>query len=205
MTVRKWKFMDTLSAGLITPVYNAALVAGDAAADYFGKLQGLLNTRKLRSVLTATVSGGASSTADVTLMTLTIPGNQQLPADAYRFEIRGTWNHPNSGGSTISFWIKVDATKIGVVTITPAATVTTRPFCYQGTIICQSNGSSGVIIGSGDVFVHLNATNTIVSVGAPTTATQNTTSSYNITLGINFSNSNASNLVSALMGEIHQI
>lgn len=204
MSVQKWRFMETLTNALITPVYNSLLVAGDAAADYFGKLQGLLSVRKLRTVLTANVTGGASTTADFNLITFTIPAGQQLPGDCYRFEIRGTWDHPNSGGSTISFWVKFGNTKIATVTITPGKAVTSQPFHFKGLIVCQSVGAAGTVAVGCAARINTTATASIDADATPAVGTVNNAGSYNIVLGANFSNSNASNLVTAIVGEIYQ-
>lgn len=189
---------------MITPVYNSALAAGDKITDVFAKLQSLFRVRLLRSIATSPVSGGASTTADVTIQTLTIPANQLLPGDVFDIEIRGKWTKPNAGGSSISFWVKSDTVKIVTVTYTSVTSVTALPFVFRARVTVRAIGAAGVLVGAGDMKLSTTATAVTNVLSGGVSDTRNTTASFNISAGFGFSNSNASNNVTANVSYIRQ-
>lgn len=204
MTQRVWKFIAAATTEMATPVYNSLIQAGDRFEQAIAKLQSLLSVRSLRTVLTSAVSGGASSAADFTLMTLTVPANRLVVGDILHLVINGTVNHPNSPGTTISYWVRVGTTKVMTITYVPAANMTGQPFEFTAQLLTQSIGAAGVIACGGTMTSNTNATTSFRYTGVPSTATQDTTSSFNITVGGTFSNINAGNLMTAVMGAIFQ-
>lgn len=197
--------MTTVTSTMTTPVFNSLVQLGDTIDQAIGKLQSLLSVRALRSILTSAVTGGASSTADFTLLTLTIPANRLLAGDVLELFINGTVNHPSAPGTTISYWVKIGATKVMTITYTPAATMTAMPFAFNARVVTRSVGAAGVIACGGEMTSHTSATNVFRYAGTPATATQDTTASFNITVGGTFSNSNAGNLMTAVQGGAYQV
>lgn len=202
MSVVKYRFIEKIAAGMVTPIYNSAIAVGDKITDVFGKLQGLLNTRLNRAVLTTAWSGGASSTTDQTILTLVIAANQLQVGDIIQYDLRGTLTKPLSAGTTIQFWMKVNGTRTGAVQYTPTAGITTQPFTYRGTMVVRAIGASGVIIGLGNLNQMLTATTAITYSATGAAVTADTTANITLTMGIVFSNSNASNNVTANLGFI---
>lgn len=204
MSVVKYRFIEKLAAGMFNPVYNTALAVGDKITDVFGKLQGLLNNRLNRAILTTPWSGGASTTADQTILTLTIPANQLQVGDLIRYEIRGTWTKPNSAGTYIQCWVKANGTRTGAVQYTPSGAVTSREFSYRGTLIVRSIGAAGVVYAASDGHFMTSATASLFLSASGGAVTVNTTNTVTLTMGIVFSNSNASNNVTAEVAFIAQ-
>ena len=184
--------------GTVTPVFNSLLQTGDYITDLFSKVQGLLTWKATRSSITAAVSGGASTVADVNISSLTITANQPAAGDRVLIKVMGTITKPNAAGTTITFWAKINGTsKIGSVTYTPTAGLTTVPFCFECEVIFRTLGSSGTVWGQSTVNIQTAATTAIAYVGAGASTTINTTANMTIAAGFTFSNSNASNNVTA--------
>lgn len=205
MTQRIWKFMATATATMAAPVYNALIQAGDNFETAIAKLQSLLSIRALRAILISPVSGGTSSNADFTLLTLTIPANRLVAGDIFEFALQGTNNKTNALGSTVSYWVRVGATKVMTITFTPSGAINNQPFTFNGRLIVRSIGSAGTIACGGEMTSHTTATTVFRYAGTPGVATQNTTASFTITIGGTYSNINASNLMTAVLGAISQI
>lgn len=204
MSLREFKFLESLTSQMITPVFNSVLSAGDKITDLFAKVQALLLESNLRTVLTAAWSGGASTTADQTILTLVVPAGQLQVGDIIEYQLRGVWTKPYQAGTYIQVWVKVNGTRTGDVQYTPTGGVTARPFALKGFLTVRSVGSTGVILGSGDAQFMTNATTTVTMVANGGAVTTDTTATVTITMGIVFSNSNASNNVTANIGFIKQ-
>ena len=204
MTQRVWKFIAAATTEMATPVYNSLIQAGDRFEQAIAKLQSLLSVRNLRTVLTAPVSVGASSIVDLTIITLPVAANRAQVGDVYDIELRGLWTKPNSAGTTIQFWVKVDTVKVVTLTYTPGAAITNLPFVMRARVTVRSIGAAGVLAGAGDMTLATSATAVAYVIAGGATDTQNTTAAFNITAGIVFSNSNASNNVTANVGYIRQ-
>lgn len=203
MSLTRFKYLEALSA--VTPVYNALLTAGDLITDVFAKLQGLLQRSQKEVILTSTLSGGASTTADVAIQTLTIQGTDSQLQDLFEVEFHGVWTKPLAGGSSLSLWIKVNGTKEALVTITPAATVTAQGFHYKGLVTVRQIGANGSVMASGNAVLNTTATAATALNSTDTTpVTINTTTNWTIQTGFNFSNSNASNNVTVINAKIYQ-
>lgn len=203
MSLTRFKYLEALSA--VTPAYNALLTAGDLITDVFAKLQGLLQRSQKKVILTSNLSGGASTTADVAIQTLTIQGTDSHLQDLFEVEFHGVWTKPPAGGSSLSLWIKVNGTKEATVTITPAANVNNQGFHYKGLVTVRQIGANGSVMASGNAVLNTTATAaTSLHSTDVTPVTVNTTTNWTIQTGFNFSNSNASNNVTVVNAKIHQ-
>lgn len=203
MSLIRFKYLEALPA--VTPAYNALLTAGDLITDVFAKLQGLLQRSQKEAILTSNLSGGASTTADVAIQTLTIQGTDSHLKDLFEVEFHGVWTKPLAGGSSLSLWIKVNGTKEATVTITPTATVTAQGFHYRGLVTVRQIGANGSVMSSGNAVLNTTATAaTSLHSTDVTPVTVNTTTNWTIQTGFNFSNSNASNNVTVVNAKIHQ-
>lgn len=195
MSLHKYRFFEALPS--VTPVFNSLLVAGDLITDLFAKLQGLLSIRLRRTVLTAAVTGGASTTADVTLASLVIPGSELRAADVIKFFVLGDWNKPNTGTNTVRLWVKVNGVDAGTITYATNSSVTNQPISFDGELVIRSIAAAGVITGGLRAFIHRTATATDLRASQGTDATVNTQTDITITVGIGFATSNANNRVTA--------
>ena len=195
MSLLKYRFFESLPS--ITPVFNSLLVAGDLITDLFAKLQGLLSIRLRRTVLTAAVTGGASTTADVTLASLVIPGSELRAADVIKFFVLGDWNKPNTGTNTVRLWVKVNGVDAGTITYATNSNVSNQPISFDGELVIRSIAAAGVVTGGLRAFIHRTATAFDLRVSQGTDATVNTQTDITITVGIGFATSNANNRVTA--------
>ena len=188
----------------ISPTFNSLITVGDTLPAVFAKLQGLLTVRNLRSVITTQYTGGASTTADQNINTLTIPAGQLRAGDAFHTTLRGLWTKPISIGTAINFWIKVNDTKITTITYQPAAAgETALPFKVEADLVCRTIGGTGTIFANGNAFLSTNTTTGFARVqGSSNNQTVDTTAAVTITVGYNFSNSNASNNITANIANI---
>lgn len=203
MSLTRFKYLEALSA--VTPAYNALLTAGDLITDVFAKLQGLLQRSQKEVILTSNLSGGASTTADVVIQTLTIQGTDSHLQDLFEVEFHGVWTKPSAGGSSLSLWVKVNGTKEATVTITPTGNVNNQGFHYKGLVTVRQIGANGSVMASGNAVLNTTATAaTSLHSTDVTPVTVNTTTNWTIQTGFNFSNSNASNNVTVVNAKIHQ-
>jgi hypothetical protein len=193
--LHKFKFIEAIQSA-VTPEFNATLLAGDKLTDVFAKLQGLLRWRQVRYAITAAVTGGTSTAADVVIQTCVIPANVFAPGDVLRFRVYGTATHPNQGGSTLQFWIKIGATKLFSVVITPAVGLTATPFVFEGELTMRTTGASGTVYGAGAARLQINSlAGYVVSAGGG--LAYDTTIANNVVVGFVYSNSSASNSLTA--------
>lgn len=193
--LHKFKFIEAIQSA-VTPVFNATLLAGDKLTDVFAKLQGLLRWRQVRYAITASVTGGTSTAADVVIQTCAIPANLFIPGDVLRFCVYGTATHPNVGGSTLQFWIKIGATKLFSVVITPATGLTNTPFVFEGELTMRTTGAGGTVYGAGAARLQINSlAGYVVSAGGG--LAYDTTIANNVVIGFVYSNSSASNSLTA--------
>lgn len=204
MSVTRFKYLEALSA--ITPVHNALLTAGDLITDVFAKLQGLLQRSSKKVILTSNLSGGASTTADVAIQTLTIVGNDSQLQDLFEVEIHGVWTQPWLGGSSINLWIKVNDTKEALVTLpNPVGSVTDQGFHYKGLVVVRQIGANGSVMATGNAVLNTNATAATSLHSTDTTpVTVNVTNNWTIQTGFNFNSSHASNNITIINAKIHQ-
>lgn len=203
MSVTRFKYLEALSA--ITPVHNTLLTAGDLITDVFAKLQGLLQRSSKKVILTSNLSGGASTTADVAIQTLTIVGNDTQLQDLFEVEIHGVWTKPGLGGSSTTLWVKINGTKEALVTLPNTSSVTNQGFHYKGLVVVRQIGVNGSVMATGNAVLNTNATNSTSLHSTDTTpVTVNVTNNWTIQTGFNFSNSNASNNITIVNAKIHQ-
>ena len=203
MSVTRFKYLEALSA--ITPVHNALLTAGDLITDVFAKLQGLLQRSSKKVILTSNLSGGASTTADVAIQTLTIVGNDSQLEDLFEVEIYGVLTKSWLGGSSTNLWIKVNDTKEALVTLPNTGSVTNQGFHYKGLVVVRQIGANGSVMATGNAVFNTNATaSTSLHSTNTTPVTVNVTNNWTIQTGFNFSDSNDSNNITIVNAKIHQ-
>lgn len=197
-----WKFLQSLSA-TPTPVYNTVLAINDKITDVFNKIQGYMTQYNVKASLTATYTGGASTIAAQTVLSLSVPASLVAVGDTFYFEALGVLTHPTSAASTVTFWINIGGgTNITVATFSNPV-VTTAPFKLRGLLTFRAVGTSGSAAVSG--WVNLIASGTTVTAVSSQGATQsqNTIAApFNVSFGYTFSNSNASNAVTVANGTI---
>ncbi len=198
-----FRFIQRIASAAAT--YGSILQVGDRLDTVFQKLQSLLVTRSVRTILTAAVSGGSSSTADINVLSLTISPDTTFAGACYRITLNGTITKPLSIGTTVNIWVKVGSTKVAVLTFTPTAARTNTLFSVDFFITVRTIGASGTVYVSGNGTWQQTATSQLTAFGNGPVATVDNTSNFPITVGFNFSNSNASNNLTAQTGIILQI
>ena len=198
-----YRFIQSLQ-NAITPVFNQLLAIGDKPLDIFAKLQGLLSIRQLRQVNISAVSGGASTTDDISIVTLTIPSNRFVIGDILDLTASGIYSKPLSLGTTINFWVKVNGVKRLTLSHTSTNTRTNLPWFIKGELIVRDIGSTGDIVIEGFKLINTSATETTVVNTTGSVVTLDTTADVIVQIGFNFSNNNAGNNVTATIGQIIQ-
>lgn len=187
----KFKFIEAIQSA-VTPIHNVTLAIGDKLTDVFAKIQGLLVWRQSRWAITAPVNGGVSTTADIPAISAVIPANTLGVGGSLIFRMYGIATHPNAGGSTMRFWVKVNGVQLFASVITPGKTLNNIGFSFIGTMTVRTSGSAGSAFGSGHSQITLNSTaGNNVSTGG--SLVFNTTIANTITMGLTYSNSSASN------------
>lgn len=182
--------------------YGSLLQVGDRLDAVFQKLQGLLVWKDTYNSLTTAFSGGESSTADITIMALGIDPTTLFPGTTYRATINGTISKPLSIGTTLNIWLKIGTDKTAVLTFTPTATRTNTAFNAEFLINVRTVGAAGTVYASG---VGIWATSDLAALGNGPLVTLNNTVSFPLIVGFNFSNSNASNNLTAQTGIVLQL
>lgn len=198
-----YRFIQSLQ-NAITPVFNQLLAIGDKPLDIFAKLQGLLSIRQLRQVNISAVSGGASTTADISIVTLTIPGNRFVIGDILDLTASGIYSKPLSAGTTINFWVKINGVKRLTLSHTPNNTRSNLPWFLKSDVVIRDIGSAGDMVVEGFKLINTSATATTVVNNTGSTITLDTTADVIVQIGFNFSNNNAGNNVTATIGQIIQ-
>ena len=196
----KLRFIEAIQS-TVTPVYNATLQVGDKMTDIFNKIQGVLGWRNASTEILSVVSAGASSTADQNILTHATSAGQVAQGDILRCVIWGTITKPISPGTNVTFWVKIGATKVASVVYQPTTSQTARPFKIEFDIIIRTIGTSGTLYAMGKGNIQQTA-GYLGIVGTGAAFTLDTTAAIGLTLGFNFSNSNASNNVAAQMARI---
>lgn len=197
-----FRFIQRVTSA-VTPTFNSLITVGDTVPTVFSKLQALLGIRSLRTVLVSTYTGGASTTADQNIMSLVVPASYNQVGNVFLVKMYGIWTKPFSSGTTIDMWVKINGVKVLNLSYTPTGTATNFPFKFEAMVINRTLGASGVFAVNGRVDYSTNATTGLVVIdsGAFTT-TADTNADVTITVGYDFSNSNASNNVQVPLGTI---
>lgn len=187
----------------VTPTFNSLITVGDTVPTVFSKLQALLGIRSLRTVLVSTYTGGASTTADQNIMSLVVPAAYNQVGNVFLVKMYGIWTKPFSIGTTIDIWVKINGVKVLNLSYTSTGAATNFPFNFEAMVINRTLGASGVFAVNGRVDYSTNATTglDVIDSGAFTT-TADTNADVTITVGYDFSNSNASNNVQVPLGTI---
>lgn len=193
MSQVKLKFIEAMAA--VTPVFGALLQSGDKLTDLFAKLQGLLGVRNARASITSVVSGGNSTTADQIIVTTSIPANYLALSGTIDVKAAGIFTKPLSIGTSLTFWVKVGANKIASFAYVPISAQTTRNFRLDVVLVARAIGASGSLVASG--ICNTNTSTNQLTFASGTTGAADTTAAVPITIGYTFSNSNASNNVTA--------
>lgn len=194
MSQVKLKFIEAMAA--VTPVFGALLQAGDKLTDMFAKLQGLLSVRNARASIASEVSGGNSTTDDQTILTYSIPANYLSVGGIIDVRATGAFTKPFSIGTNLTFWVKVGTTKISNFAYQPTITQGARPFNLNVVLVARAIGVSGSIVASGTCTADV-STGTPLVYSNGVVAAADTAAPLPITIGYTFSNSNATNAVSA--------
>ena len=182
--------------------YGSLLQVGDRLDVVFRKLQGLLVWKNTYKSLISAFSGGASSTDDINIMTLDIDPTTLFSGATYRVTINGTISKPLWIGTTVNIWLKIGTSKTAVLTFTPTATRTNTAFNAEFLINVRTVGEAGTMYASG---VGIWAQTDTSALGNGPLVTLNNTVSFPLTVGFNFSNSNASNDLTAQTGIVLQL
>ena len=182
--------------------YGSLLQVGDRLDAVFQKLQGLLVWKDTYNSLTTAFSGGESSTADITIMALGIDPTTLFPGTTYRVTINGTISKPLWVGTTLNIWLKIGTDKTAVLTFTPTVTRTNTAFNAEFLINVRTVGAAGTMYASG---IGTFATSDLTALGNGPLVTLNNTVSFPLAVGFNFSNSNASNNLTAQTGIVLQL
>ena len=185
--------------------YGSLLQVGDRLDVVFRKLQGLLVWKNTYNSLISTFSGGASSTADINIMTLDIDPTTLFSGATYRVTINGTISKPLSLGTTLNVWLKIGTDKTAILTFTPTATRTDTAFNVEFLINVRTVGAAGTMYASGVGIWEQTDTSALTALGDGPLVTLNNTVSFPLTVGFNFSNSNASNNLTAQTGIVLQL
>lgn len=187
----------------VSPTFNSLITVGDTVLTVFSKLQSLLGIRQRRTVLVSTYTGGASTTADQNIMSLTIPAFYNQVGNVITVKMYGEWTKPFSNNTTIDMWVKINGTKVINLSYRPTGAINALPFNFDATIINRTLGATGTFVVSGRVEYSTNTTTGIAVVDTvPFQITLDTTVDTVITVGFDFSNSNASNNVQVPIGTI---
>lgn len=198
-----FRFIQRVTSA-VTPTFNSLITVGDTVPTVFSKLQALLGIRSLRTVLVSTYTGGASTTADQNIMSLVVPASYNQIGNVFLVKMYGIWSKPFSIGTTIDIWVKINGVKVLDLSYnTPTGTATNFPFNFEAMVINRTLGTSGVFAVNGRVEYSTNATTglDVIDSGEFTT-TADTNADVTITVGYDFSNSNASNNVQVHLGTI---
>lgn len=197
-----FRFIQRVTSA-VTPTFNSLITVGDTVPTVFSKLQALLGIRSLRTVLVSTYTGGASTTADQNIMSLVVPASYNQVGNVFLVKMYGIWTKPFSNGTIIDMWVKINGVKVLNLSYTPTGTATNFPFNFEAMVINRTLGASGVFAVNGRVDYSTNATTGLVVIdsGAFTT-TADTNADVTITVGYDFSNSNASNNIQVPLGTI---
>lgn len=198
-----YRFIQSLQ-NAITPVFNQLLAIGDKPLDIFAKLQGLLSIRQLRQVNISAVSGGASTTDDISIVTLTIPGNRFVIGDILDLTASGIYSKPLSLGTTINFWVKVNGVERLTFSHTAAGSRSNLPWFLKTDIVVRDIGSNGEMVVEGFKLINTSSTATTAVSIPGSTIILDTTANIVVQIGFNFSNNNAGNNVTATIGQIIQ-
>ena len=185
--------------------YGSLLQVGDRLDVVFRKLQGLLVWKNTYNSLISTFSGGASSTADINIMTLDIDPTTLFSGATYRATINGTISKPLSLGTTLNVWLKIGTDKTAVLTFTSIATRTNTAFNAEFLINVRTVDAAGTMYASGIGIWEQTDTSTLTALGNGPLVTLNNTVSFPLTVGFNFSNSSASNNLTAQTGIVLQL
>lgn len=198
-----FRFIQRIASAAAT--YGSILQVGDRLDTVFQKLQGLLVWKNTYNSLTSAFSGGASSTADIDIMTLGIDPTTLFSGATYRVTINGTISKPWSIGTTVNIWLKIGGSKTAVLSFTPTVTRTDTAFNVEFLINVRTVGAAGTMYASGVGIWAQTATSNLTALGDGPLVTLDNTVSFPLTVGFNFSNSNASNNLTAQTGIVLQL
>lgn len=187
----------------VSPTFNSLITVGDTVLAVFSKLQSLLGIRQRRTVLISTYTGGASTTADQNIMSLTVPAVYNQVGNVFTVKMYGLWSKPFSINATIDMWVKVNGVKVIDLTYQSTAAITNLPFNFDATLVTRTLGGTGSFAVSGRVEYSTNTTTEIAVTNTNASlVTVDTTADTVITVGFDFSNSNASNNIQVPIGTI---
>lgn len=89
--------------------------------------RGANGSSKPRASITSTVTGGTNVTTDVSVLSVTIPAGTATVGDVFKGEYWGQFNQ-GTVGATLRLWVKINGTKVVVVTSPLGTTASTNNF-----------------------------------------------------------------------------
>lgn len=148
----------------------------------------------------------ANSTADVDYVTLSLTAAQAaslLAGATFAAEIYGVQSNAVTANPSLAAKLKVNGAAIGSVSLAMGTTAqTNRPFVARLEISFRAVGSSGAVIGGGELTV--NGVAPAVAIGTATTAV-NTTAALTISLALAWSAAATGNTLNVYQAAIDQI
>lgn len=199
-----YRFIQALP-NAITPVYNQLLAIGDKPFDIFAKIQGLLSVRQLRTVNTANIVGGSSTTNDISISQLVIPGGRLIQGSVFLCLSDGQVSKATGVSNGFVLWVKINGVKILSIPYKRSNTLNNLPLLIRSNIVVKNVGTNGVINVDGFSIVSRGTANDDTLQGVGGEAAVNTTLPVTITLGFNYNGSNASNTIVANTGIIAEV
>lgn len=156
----------------------------------------------LANKMSAAVSGGNNSTADVDMLTLNIPANTLVAGDTFNFELRGRITKA-LGTSNPSYYLKVGATKNTMIVYAPGILAfTNRPYVFRGTITFRTVGVTAAWVVMADASFNNTATHQLSNLFS---GTIDSTANISLVLGAFFSAAINGNLLEGQIGGIDSI
>jgi hypothetical protein len=150
---------------------------------------------QLQSFITAAISGGNNSNADVDLVTLNIPANTLQDGNTCDMHVRGRVTK-TAQTSNILYYIKIGGVKQTLITYSAGTTAfTLAQWVIFGKIGFRVVGATT----AWELLCEAN-TNTNFQLGSLVTGTVDTTVPVTITFGMNFATPRTGNLIEGRLG-----
>lgn len=202
MSQQIFKFIAALPS--ISPVYNSILVAGDTLLNAFAKLQGLLQVKQIRHIITSSSTGCANTTADFNFSTVTVPANSLQAGSLFILDYTLDLDKDNTN-SNFLFWIKDNSgNKIITLTVlTTNRTTANKAIRLHGMITIRAIGPTGSLIAELDClnnFNNITAAINVTNLSSPVSF--NSTVSNTFTIGANTTVADTNSSLTVLGGGI---
>ena len=164
------------------------------------------------TLFTSTANGTCGGTGTETSIigtgvgTTTLPANYLVAGKTIRITMYGAYSTKASGNGTLTIKVKLGATAILTLpATTPTANLTKQPFVIDAILTCRTTGTTGTVIGQGDLFLSNAAAETGVSYMLPNSGTDtltpvaniNTTGTLAVDVTATWGTSDAANTISS--------